>query len=187
MNADIAKKIFALAHDIGATCLTLYPPHRFDRDVTWFSEELPKLQKKYPDIVATIGNVEPKTILFVIPEYRDATLQLIKKTTGFTTLDVSHVDPESGIDLLKAFTLLGSSICQVFLSDRDVEGTGKFPGTGEMPVESLLIKLAEAGYDGSFTLRVRPKEIAAGEPDEAIIARIREAQAFLDRYFSQEK
>jgi sugar phosphate isomerase/epimerase len=184
MNADTLRRVFALADAVGAKLVTLYPPHRFDKDTTWFSEDLAKLQKKYPDLVAAVGNVEPKTILFVIPEYRDATLQLIKKATGSTTLDISHVDPESGIDLLKAFTLLGSSIRQVFLSDRDAEGTGKFPGTGEMPVESLLIKLREAGYDGSFALRVRPKELAAGESDEAIIERIRGAEAFLRKYFS---
>lgn len=93
----------SLATELGVNVINIFPPHRLDKDGTWFNELLPKLKTQYPGIRFAVMNVEPKTFLFFIPEYRDATLDNIKKITGDTALNISKVDPESGVDLIKTF------------------------------------------------------------------------------------
>jgi sugar phosphate isomerase/epimerase len=143
MTQKTVDRIMEMAKMLGSKIVNFYPPHRLDKEGEWFSDYLPKVQKRYKDIEITIINVEPKTFLFLIPEYKDATLPLIKKITGKTALHVSNVDPESGTDLIKTFSLLGNSIHNVYLSDKTGNKEDLLPGRGDMPLESLLIKLAE--------------------------------------------
>lgn len=143
MTPKIVDQIMEMAKILGSKTVNFYPPHRLDKDGEWFSEYLPKIQQRHKNLDITVINVEPKTFLFLIPEYKDATLPLIKKTTGKTSLHVSNVDPESGTDLIKTFSLLGNSIHNVYLSDKTGNKEEILPGKGDMPLESLLIKLAE--------------------------------------------
>lgn len=143
ITPKIVDRIIEVAKTLGTKTVNFYPPHRLDKDGEWFSEYLPLVQKRNKDLDITIINVEPKTFLFLIPEYRDATLPLIKKITGKTALHISNVDPESGTDLIRTFSLLGNSIHNVYLSDKTGNKEELLPGKGDMPLESLLIKLAE--------------------------------------------
>lgn len=118
MTPIIVDKIIEMANILGSKIINFYPPHRLDKNGEWFSEYLPKIQQRHKNLDITVINIEPKTFLFLIPEYKDATLPLIKKITGKTTLHVSNVDPESGTDLIKTFSLLGNSIHNVYLSDK---------------------------------------------------------------------
>lgn len=120
------------------------PPHRTDREKEWFSEGLKALIAKYPSITINIVNAPPKTWLFIISEYGDARPETIKKMTEHTALSIENVEPESGVDLIKTFTLLGNTIGLVYFSDKTEETTGMFPGEGDMPLESLLIRMKEA-------------------------------------------
>lgn len=52
-----------------------------------------------------------------------------------------------------------------------------------MPLESLLIKLQELGYKGSFSLDVSSGELDVGE-DEKVLRKLSEAKAFFEKYFS---
>lgn len=143
MTPKVVDRIIEMADALESKTISFYPPHRLDKDGDWFSEYLPKIQQRHKKLNIAIINVEPKTFLFVIPEYRDATLPLIKKITGKTTLHISNVDPESGTDLIKTFSLLGNSIHNVYLSDKAGNKEELLPGKGDMPLESLLIKLAD--------------------------------------------
>jgi hypothetical protein len=89
-------------------------------------------------------NAPPKTWLFIISAYGDARPETIKKMTEHTALSIENVEPESGVDLIKTFTLLGNTIGLVYLSDKTEESVGLFPGEGDMPLESLLIRMKEA-------------------------------------------
>jgi sugar phosphate isomerase/epimerase len=186
MNARTVDRVIEYAQVLGAKIISFYPPHRLDKDGEWFTEYLPKLKSKKGDEHApllSVVNVEPKTFLFFIPEYKDATLTSIKKITGVTTLAISNVDIESGVDLLKTFSLMGNSIHNVFLSDKTGNREGIFPGKGDMPLESLLIKLRENGYAGLFTLKVAPKELAVGGDPEEVNKRLVDARKFFEKYF----
>lgn len=118
MTPKAVDQIICMANILEAKTVNFYPPHRLDKNGEWFSEYLPKVQQRENTLDITVINVEPKTFLFLISEYKDATLPLIKKVTGKTTLHISNVDPESGTDLIKTFSLLGNSIHNVYLSDK---------------------------------------------------------------------
>lgn len=182
MDQKTLEFFITMAGDLGVNLINLYPPHRLDKDGTWFNEGLPEAKKKHPDIQFAVINVEPKTFLFFIPEYKDATLTSIKKLTGATALHVSNVDPESGVDLIKTFTILGNSIVNILLSDKTGTKDNLLPGKGDMPLETLLIRLKDGGYKRNFTLKVDPKSLGAGE-DSVILARLQEAKKFWEKHY----
>ncbi len=186
MDAKILERMVQLACSLGVSLINIYPPHRLDKDGAWFNETLPELKKKHPDIRFAIINVEPRTFLFFIPEYKDATLTSIKKLTGETALAISHVDPESGVDLIKTFSVLGNSIVNVLLSDKTATKDHLLPGKGDMPLETLLIRLGEGGYDRVFTLKVDPKSLGAGD-DELVLTRMAEARKFWEKHYRLKK
>lgn len=117
------------------------------------------MQSKYQDISINIINAPPKTWLFVIAEYGDARPETIKKMTDHTALSIANVDVNSGVDLMRTFQLLGSTLEFVYLSDKREQNEKLFLGEGLMPLESLLIKLRDAKYSGMFALNVDPDAI----------------------------
>ncbi len=177
-----SAEILALADTLGVSIVNFTPPHRSDRDKEWFSEGLQTLTAKYPNITIHIVNAPPKTWLFIISEYGDARPETIKKMTAHTALSIENVEPESGVDLIKTFTLLGNTIGLVYLSDKTEEKIGLFPGEGDMPLESFLIRLKEAGYTGHFTLDIDARELGIWDAGE-VKTRIEKSRAYLERYF----
>lgn len=127
MTKKHAEMILNLAENLGVKVVNFSPPHRSDRDKDWFSEGLKILITKHPNITIQITNAPPKTWLFVISEYGDARPETIKKITSHTALSIANIEPESGVDLMKTFTLLGSSIGLVYFSDKTEEEIGLFP------------------------------------------------------------
>lgn len=128
MTPKIVDKVIEMVKILDSKMINFYPPHRLDKDGEWFSEYLPKIQQRYKKLYINIINVEPKTFLFLIPEYKDATLPIIKKITGNTALHISNVDPQSGTDLIRTFSLLGNSIHNVYLSDKTGNKENLLPG-----------------------------------------------------------
>jgi sugar phosphate isomerase/epimerase len=184
LNRKQCDQILTLASDLGVAIVNLHPPHRLDREKDWFGDYLQIVAKKYPNIVINIINAPPKTWLFVISEYGDARPETIKKITGHTALSIENVDPESGVDLMKTLILLGSTMGLVYLSDKDDGKVWLFLGEGTMPLESLLIKLRDIGYDGHFALTVDPRSLLAGSPESDIVWQIERSRAFLEKYFA---
>ena len=183
MSRELVDSVMELASFLGVTIVNFYPPNIFDKNNEWFLEYLPIVCAKYPSFQIGIVNVEPKTFLLVIPEYRNATLVAIKKITGKTSLSIKNIDTESGIDLLKTFSILGNSIINIYLADKALGKDCVYFGKGDMPLESFFIKLKNAGYDGIFTLRTLPKELDAGGTDEQVYERLQEIKEFVEQYF----
>ncbi len=119
----------------------------------------------------------------MISEYGNARPELIKKITGHTAFSIENVEPESGVDLMKTFTLLGNTVTMVYFSDKNEEKNGMFPGTGSMPLESLLIRMKEAGYNGIFSLDITPISLNAGSSDHEVIQNIQKSKEYLMKYF----
>jgi len=117
MSKEKLNKIIIMAKKLKVQMVTVSPPHITDKDTKWFGTLLMKI-KKDTHISICIQNVEPKFLFFVIPEYRNATLTQIKGVTGDTTLDILGIDSSSSMDILKAQKMLGSSIKNIFFSDR---------------------------------------------------------------------
>lgn len=182
MDSNLVDEMVIYAGIVWAKIINFYPPHRADKDTTWFATYISKIKQKNKTIDFSIINVEPKTFLLFIPEYKDATLATIKKITWDTTLAISSIDISTWVDLLKAFTILWNSIKNVFLSDRSGSKTDLQLGKWDMPLESLLIRLKENSYKWLFTVKISPKELWAGK-DELVLKRLAESKSFFEKHF----
>ncbi len=177
-------QILSLASELGVGIVNVHPPHRLEKEKDWFWEYLKIIASKFPNIIVNIINAPPKTWLFVISEYGDARPETIKKITEHTALSIRNVDPASGVDLMKTFILLGSTMWLVYISDKTEEAEGLFPGEGNMPLESLFIKLTDVEYDGHFALDVDAKWLEAWD-DKIVVERLMEAKKFLAKYYKK--
>jgi len=184
LNRKQFDTILHLAHDLWVQIINIHPPHRLDREKDWFWEYLQSVAQKYPNIIINIINAPPKTWLFVISEYGDARPETIKKITEHTALSIENVDPSSGVDLMKTFILLGSTMGFIYLSDKTEESDWLFPGEWSMPLESLLIKLSDIGYTWNFTLSIDPKSLWAWD-DDLVIQKLKEVEVFLLKYYNK--
>lgn len=182
MDSQLVDSMVDFANILWAKIINFYPPHRADKDTAWFSEYLQKVKQKNKNLQFAVINVEPKTFLLFIPEYKDATLATIKKVTWDTALAVSNIDTSTWVDLLKAFSVLWNSIKNVILSDRSWTKVDLQLGKWDMPLESLLIKLKENLYKWFFTLKVAPKELWVGK-DELVLKKLEESRQFFERYY----
>ncbi len=182
INKKRASEVVMLAESLAVKHVNFTPPHRSDSDKEWFNTWLKDLTTEFQNVMVNIVNAPPKTWLFVVSEYGDARPETIKKLTEHTALSIENVEPESGVDLIKTFTLLGNTIGLVYFSDKTEEKGRLFPWEGGMPLESFLIRLRDVGYPGEFTLDISPESISAGNDNE-VVARIKKAQDYLSRYF----
>jgi len=178
------EEIISLASSLGVTIINVHPPHRLDKEKDWFGDYLKKTDEKHGDIMINIVNAPPKTWLFIISEYGDARPETIKKITNHTALSIENVDPSSGVDLMKTFVLLGSTMQFVYLSDKNEEKSGLFPWEWNMPLESLLIKMKELGYTWHFSLAVAPESLSAGKDENIVHEHLEKAKKFLAKYFN---
>lgn len=173
-----------IAEELSIPMVNIHPPHRLEKEKDWFGEHLKTLQTKYPKVLLNVINAPPKTWLFIIAEYGDARPETIKKMTEHTALSIANIDPNSGVDLMRTFYLLGSTMEFVYLSDKKEGNEKLFPGEGLMPLESLLIKLSDVKYNGVFSLQVDPKSLGAGD-DELVVKNLERAKKYLYKYFKK--
>lgn len=184
VSEEMVDTIIQLAQKIWTQVITFSPPHITDKKNTWFKSYLPKI-KKQTGLSIAIQNVEAKFWLFVIPEYKNATFSQIKNITGDTALDVSSVDPSSGMDIMRAQKALGSSIKNIFFSDRSPTKANLLPWInrdGILPLESFLLKLKESEYSGYITLKVSASDLWVGD-DAKIFQNLEKIQTQYKNFF----
>lgn len=188
MSQQKLNQIILLAEEIGAQVITVTPPHIMDKDTKWFGEWLKKI-KTQTGLSICVQNVEPKFLFFVIPEYRNASLEKIKKVTGDTTLDVIDIDASSNMDIMQAQEILGSSLKNVLLADKHGMNRGVLPGSAwgglsYLPLESFLMRLKSSEYGGYITLKVSPKEMGVGESD-IVLQNLSRMKDYIQKHFSE--
>lgn len=172
MNQKRVDKIVDIALKLWSQIITFSPPHRSDKDTTWFNKYLSKI-KRETHLTISIQNVESKMLYFIIPEYKNATLNEIKKITWDATLDLWSIDTTSGMDILIAQKALWWTIKNVFLSDKQGIRNWLLPGWANwgisyLPLESFLMKLKTSAYNWFITLKVRPTELWVWNEDKVI-------------------
>ncbi|MDD2907876.1 MAG: hypothetical protein PHH98_04515 [Candidatus Gracilibacteria bacterium] len=187
LDDELVDRIISIGKYLNVQLITFSPPYFKDTNSTWFSKKLPKLKKEITSFSIGVKNVEPEFLLLVIPKYRNASLLDIKKITGTTCLDLSCIDGSSGLDILKAYKILGSSIKNIYLSDKHSQKSGLLPGTSGggisyLPLESFLMKLKTTGYSGFISLKVNPTELGAGN-DELVFQKFKEIIVYYKKYF----
>ena len=163
MTEKVVDRIISLALKIWAQNITFTPPHFRDKNVTWYLKYLSRV-KKNNHLAISIENVEPKFILFVIPEHKDSSLRQIKRITGDTALVLSSIDQSSGEDIIKAQKVLWASIKNIYFSDTHWPKKWLLPGnawgwTSYLPLESFLMKLKATSYNWLITLEVSSREL----------------------------
>jgi hypothetical protein len=162
VTSALLERIFIVATRLQVSSVNVYPPHRLDKKTEWF----PLLLQQQKDALYSVNvvNVEPKTILWVLPEYKDARPDALSRYTGTTAIDLSNIDESSGVSLIKTLTLMGASIHHVTLCDRG-ETKARLPfGKGSLPIESFLSKLKSGGYARTITLSVDAKYLTLEDP-----------------------
>ncbi|MDD3793362.1 MAG: hypothetical protein PHI37_01000 [Candidatus Gracilibacteria bacterium] len=179
---DSVNKIMLLSSFLGVQVVNFSPPYIKDLNVSWFSKKLIKI-KKESKISICVKNVEPEFLLLIIPKYRNSSLLDIKKITGDTAIDLSFLDGSSGVDIIKAQKVLGNTIKNVYLSDKD----GTLPGNAgggisNLPIESFLMRLKTTGYNGFLSLKVNPIELGVGN-EELIFQNISNIMDYYKRYY----
>lgn len=190
LNKAKIDKIVKIAESLKVQVINFFPPHISDKNMAFFPKYLSKIKKELR-ISITLQNVEQKFMLFVIPEYKNSNLLDLKKMTGDTALNISHIDKASGIDLLKAQNMLGNTLRNVFLSDKTGMKDGLLPwdagwGVSHLPIESFLMKLKSAGYNGFFSLKVRPSELGVGD-EEKVLYNLELVKKYFTKHFTDYK
>lgn len=172
INEKVVDRIVSLALKLWTQNITFTPPHYRDKNVSWYLRYLSKV-KRDTHLSISIENVEPKFILFIIPEYKDATLMQIKKITWDTALDLSSIDHSTGFDIIKAQKLLWSSMKNIYFSDTHGPKKWLLPGqawggTSYLPLESFLLKLKSISYNWFITLEISPRELWVGTKEKVL-------------------
>jgi len=180
-------RIVQLAETLRSQVINFSPPHAGDKGADTFPRYLNKI-KKDMRISITMQNVQQEYLLFIIPKYKNANLGELKKATGDTALNIANIDLSAWMDLAKMQNILGSSLKNIYLSDKQATKDGLLPGnagwgTSHMPLESFLAKLRVAGYNGFFSLRVKPSELGAGN-EEKILANLEQIKKYFDKRFT---
>lgn len=163
INSEKVDLLIEIAEFTWAKIIRFSPPRITDKDTSWFKSYIGEKQKK-TDIVLSVQNVPPKFFLFIIPEYKNSTLDQIKRLTWSVSFDMSAIDISSWIDMIKAEEILWKSIKNTILSDKKGEKEWLIPWMlhgwiSHLPIESLLMKMKSTGYNWYFTLKVNPHEL----------------------------
>jgi len=91
------------------------------------------------------------------------------------TLDTTHLGTW-GLEPSVVYARLKGRVRHVHLSNFDGR-EHRLPEHGHLALDRLLAHMAGDGYDGVITLELHPDAVGAGEPDEQIVARLRESLA----------
>jgi len=180
-------RIVEVATTLRSQIINFSPPHAGDKGADTFPRYLNKIKKDLR-ISITLQNIQQEYMLFIIPKYKNANIGELKKVTGDTALNIANVDMSAGIDLTKMQNILGSSLKNIYLSDKHGMKDGLLPGnawwgTSHMPLESFLAKLRVAGYNGFFSLRVKPSELWAGN-EEKILTNLEQIKKYFNKRFT---
>lgn len=190
INSDKVDDLVEIAEHIWAKIIRFSPPRITDKDTSWFKSYINEKQKR-TEVILSVQNVPPKFFLFIIPEYKNSTLDQIKKLTGSVSFDISAIDLSSWIDMIKAQEILWNSIKNTLLSDKKWEKEGLLPGmthgwVSNLPIESLLMKMKSSGYSGFFTLKVEPSEISVWDL-ELLYKKLSKFKEYFHKHFTNFK
>lgn len=186
INKAKIEQIAALAELLKVQIINFSPLHIADKAFPSYHKLLMKIKRDL-QITISMQNVEQKFMLFIIPEYKDNHLLALKKATWETSLNIANLDKHSGIDLSKAQNMLGSSLKNIYLSDKQWLKDWLLPWTSgwwisSLPIESFLMKLKSSGYDGFFTLRVKPSEMWVGN-EEKVLYNLETFKKYFTKHF----
>jgi sugar phosphate isomerase/epimerase len=163
------------------TTLNLASPEIFSfRYKTWIEQRVPRLVQEF-GLKFNWKSMPIKTIMGVVPTRSEGSIHQLKEK-GSVSLDMVALW-QSHEDVMRAINFLGSNLQHVYLGNVN-KGLMYTPlSIGELPVESMLTKLARESFRGEFTLKISPQNLREGH-DEKLLEILRESKTFVDRYFT---
>jgi len=174
-----AEKAIELALEVGASVVTIFPPDLFDTKYKkWIRQELKILRKKKKVHVALV-NAPSQMILGILPRYSLNDVAELKEFPDIA-LDTSNVASKSE-PLLELYSALKQNIVHVYISNAKGDDKNLLLDKGNLPLESLLTRLARDKFEGSICLRLNPKSIGVGKKDK-ILENIERCKKFIDKY-----
>jgi len=145
----------------------------------WLEQTVPRLVKRHR-LMMTRRNVPFKTVMGFLPSRSESSLYDLR-AKGDVSLDISALR-KSNEDVMRAASFLAEKMQHVYLSNfRGGRMYTPLP-IGDLPVESLLTKLARENYRGDFTLKIAPENMQAGD-DKRMIQILKDSKDFFHRYF----
>lgn len=186
MDNEKLEKIIEIAKYIGVEIINFFPPHRGEKDVSWFKKGLKEAQEKN-NILISVQNVPLKFIFFIIPEYKNTTLDQIKSITWNASLDIENISLSSGMDIQKATKILGSALKNIYLNDKNDEKKWLIPWSANgsmsyLPLESFLMQLKTNEYKWFFSLKVSPKELGVWD-EKIVLEKLGKLKEYYEKYF----
>lgn len=179
----LMKNFQETVREFPGTTINLNPPPVLSfKYKKWIEQTIPKLAKKY-DLKACRKNAPVKMIFGFIPKRSDNSLQSLK-SKGNICLDLSAL-ALSNEDIMHTVGGLGDHIKHVYLSNFSRHQAYALPTNGVLPVESFLVKLAQRGFKGSFTLKVNAHFLSEGK-EELLQKKMKEVREFYEKYFVKE-
>ncbi len=168
-----------LALAVGAKIVTLTPPDLLNFQYKkWVREELRSLRKKKKMQIALI-NAPYQTILGILPRYSLNNTAEMKELPA-VALDTSNV-ASKGEPLLELYSTLRPNIVHLYLANAKDEHDHLLPSNGNLPLESLLTRLARDKYSGAITLRLNPKALGVGDTTK-VLRNLAASQKFVQKY-----
>ncbi len=161
--------------------VVLTPPKLTDFKFTrWLKKEVPSLRKK-KHIQIALSNTGGKTFLGFLPERAlNSTTDL--KNFGMVALDCSMVSSKKD-DLIRFYEDVKKLLVHVHISNVRRHKEYSLPNEGILPLESFLKKLKNNKFNEAISVRVRPKELEAGD-DEKVLKKLKSIKKFIEDYYN---
>jgi len=173
--------VISMADYLGCPVVVITPPKITDfRFTRWLKKEVPILRKK-KGIHIALMNTGGETFLGFLPGRAMSNITDLKGF-GMVAIDTSATSAKK-IDLIRFYEHLKKLLVHVHLSNVRHHKDYSLPNEGILPLESLLKKLKDNGYEGAISIRVRPTELAEGD-DEKVVKNLKKAKEFVEGYFS---
>ena len=183
MNVEKARRVIALAEQIGVPLVTLTPPGIFDFNYKkWFKGDASSLRRKRKVKIAIV-NPPAKMMFGIFPKYAFNNVYELKQFDNIA-FDTSNVIGRTE-PLLEIYSTLKSKICHVHLSNVKHEQTHTLLAEGSVPLESFLTRLAREKFEGVLVLKFNSKALNAGD-DEKVLANLESCKKFVAKYFRDE-
>jgi len=182
-SPEKAERTVDLAIAVGAKVVTVTPPDLFDFHYKkWITEEMRSVRKKKKIHIALV-NAPAQTILGILPKYSITSTAELKNFPDIA-LDSSNAagKHESLIDIYSA---LKSNIVHLYLANAKHERDHILLDEGNVPLESLLTRLARDEYAGAICLRLSPKALGVGNL-ERVKENLMKCKKFFEKYHKEE-
>lgn len=175
------EHVISMAVYLECPVVVITPPKITDFSFTrWLKKEAPLLRRKKGIQIALI-NTGGETFLGFLPSRAMNNITDLKNF-GMVAIDTSATAAKK-TDLLRFYEHLKKLVVHVHLSNVRHHKDYSLPNEGVLPLESFIKKLKSNGYQGVFSIRVRPAELMEGD-DDKVVKSLKKAKDFVDSYFN---